>query len=150
MVDSRCDKRIGLRSQSTGRSSQTVSGICRAVVHRNLGSQPSASIRTARLSLMRRVAFDRTTFLKEHSPDVAHCFCEQIRPLLARPEQDQIDKALAHVRHHLGQISCVVPLDVISYDIVYLAVQAVRFALLHLLSPSEHPLPQSTNRTPSL
>ena len=54
---------------------------------------------------------------------MAHCVREQIGPLLVRPKQDQIDKALAYVRHHLGQISCVVLLDVISYDLVYLTVQ---------------------------
>jgi hypothetical protein len=88
-----------------------------------------AAIVPQRLSLkaprsMRRLAFDRATLFEEHVTDGANGFSQKIAPLILGSKQNQFDKALPHFRDQVGQIDRIIPFNVLSHHIVYLAVQA--------------------------
>ena len=86
---------------------------------------------------MGRLPFNGTALFEIHLSDVAHCFGQQIPPLILRSQQDEIDKTFAHLRHQFRQVALLMSLDMLLHHLVYLAVQALGFALCHALSPFE-------------
>jgi hypothetical protein len=89
-----------------------------------------------RASLVRRVALGRAVFPEEHMPNVTDRLRQEVCPFFFRSKQDQIDEALPDLRHQLRQIGRRVLFDVVPHDIIDVAVQAIRFLLFHVTSPS--------------
>ena len=73
---------------------------------------------------VRRITFNSPAFFEEHLADIANGFSQKVAPLLFRPKQDQLDQALAHLRDQLGQIDRIIPFNVLSHHLVYVAVRA--------------------------
>jgi len=73
---------------------------------------------------MRRLTFDDASLLEERVTNVVNGFSQKIAPLILRSEQDQLDQALTHLRDQLRQIDNVLSFNVLSHQLVYLAMQA--------------------------
>jgi hypothetical protein len=85
---------------------------------------------------VRRITFNSPAFFEEHLADIANGFGQEIAPLVLRTEQDQLDQALTHLCDQLRQIDNVLSFNVLSHQLVYLAMQAALRGALGTLPTS--------------